>query len=51
MTYEDNRDWPSYNDRLVRRGWFYRHTDFLKQWNEELQAMNKGKKRSPLYLS
>lgn len=43
MTYEDNRDWPSYNDRLVRRGWFYLHTDFLKQWDGELRAMNEGK--------
>ena len=47
MTYEDNRDWPSYNDRLVRRGWFYLHTDFLKQWDEELRAMNKGKNGRP----
>jgi hypothetical protein len=47
MTYEDNRDWVLYNDRLVRRGWFYLHTDFLKQWDEELRAMNKGKNGRP----
>jgi len=47
MVYEDTRDWPLYNDRLVRRGWFYLHTDFLKQWDEELRIMNKGKNGRP----
>ncbi|MCX6677636.1 MAG: IS5/IS1182 family transposase, partial [Methanothrix sp.] len=23
MTYEDNRDWPKYNEILVKRGEFY----------------------------
>jgi hypothetical protein len=23
MTYEDKRNWPEYNEQLVRRGWFY----------------------------
>jgi len=47
MVYEDTRDWPLYNDRLVRRGWFYLNTDFLKQWDEELRIMNKGKNGRP----
>lgn len=47
MPYEDNRDWPSYNDRLVKRGWFYLHTDFLNNWDKELKAMNKGKNGRP----
>lgn len=30
MTYEDKRDWREYNERLVKRGWFYLSTDFVK---------------------
>ncbi len=47
MTYEDNRNWPAYNERLVKRGWFYLSTDFLKNWNKELKGMNRGKNGRP----
>jgi len=47
MTYEDNRNWPAYNEKLVKRGWFYLSTDFLKNWNKELKGMNKGKNGRP----
>lgn len=47
MTYKDNRNWPEYNAKLVKRGWFYLSTDFLKQWDAELKSMNKGKNGRP----
>lgn len=47
MVYEDKRNWPEYNDKLVRRGWFYLSTDFLEHWDEELENMNRGKNGRP----
>ena len=47
MVYEDTRNWPEYNSKLVKRGWFYLSTDFLKQWDDELKVMNKGKNGRP----
>jgi hypothetical protein len=41
MIGEDNRDWPEYNEQLVRRGWFYLCTDFVENWDKELEKMNK----------
>jgi hypothetical protein len=47
MTYEDNRNWPEYNEQLVRRGWFYLCSDFVENWDEELKKMNKHKNGHP----
>jgi hypothetical protein len=47
MTYEDNRDWPEYNEQLVRRGWFYLSADFVENWDVELKKMNKHKNGHP----
>jgi hypothetical protein len=47
MVYEDKRNWPEYNDQLVRRGWFYLSTGFLEHWDEELKNMNRGKNGRP----
>lgn len=47
MVYEDRRNWPEYNERLVRRGWFYLCTDFVNNWDEELEKMNKNKNGRP----
>ena len=47
MTYQDKRDWREYNEHLVKRGWFYLSTDFVKNWDEELKKMNKSKNGRP----
>lgn len=43
----DKRNWPEYNEKLVKRGWFYLSTDFVKNWDKELKKMNKGKTGRP----
>lgn len=47
MHYKDKRNWPEYNEQLVRRGWFYLSTDYVKNWDEELKKMNKHKNGHP----
>jgi len=47
MSCEDKRDWPEYNEHLVKRGWFYLSTDFVKNWDKELKKMNKSKNGRP----
>lgn len=41
--YEDKRDWPNYNETLVKRGELYLSLDFLETWSLDLQCMNQGK--------
>jgi hypothetical protein len=41
--YEDKRDWPEYNEKLVRRGELYFAFEFLDSWEEDLAQMNGGK--------
>lgn len=41
--YEDKRDWPEYNEKLVRRGELYFSFEFLDSWAEDLAQMNDGK--------
>lgn len=41
--YEDKRDWPEYNEKLVRRGELYFAFDFLDSWTRDLAQMNDGK--------
>lgn len=33
-------NWQEYNERLVRRRWFYLCTDFLDELSEEPRSMN-----------
>ncbi|MDM7913022.1 MAG: IS5 family transposase [Methanotrichaceae archaeon] len=47
MVENDNRNWPEYNERLVKRGWFYLSLDFVEGWDEELKVMNKRKNGRP----
>ncbi len=41
------RNWKEYNEKLVRRGEVYISLDFLENWDEELEKMNKGKVGRP----
>lgn len=41
------RDWKSYNEKLVKRGEFYINPKFLSVWNDEIKEMNFGKEGSP----
>ena len=47
MINTDNRNCPEYNEKLVKRGWFYLSTDFVKNWDKELKKMNKRKNGRP----
>jgi hypothetical protein len=47
MVKNDNRDWPEYNEQLVKRGWFYLSLDFVEWWDKELKIMNKRKNGRP----
>ncbi len=41
---KDKRNWKEYNEQLVVRGMFYLELEFVKNWNRELEEMNKGKR-------
>jgi hypothetical protein len=43
----DNRDWPDYNEQLVKRGEYLLDLDWVKGWNKELQKMNRDKLGRP----
>ena len=45
--YVDNRNWPEYNEQLVVRGKFYLDFSFVRNWDKELERMNKGKEGAP----
>ena len=47
MIYIDNRDWPEYNAKLVRRGKFYLDLSCVKNWGRELREMNRKKRGAP----
>jgi len=40
-------DWPSYNEKLVKRGEFYLDVRFVRTWHKELAAMNAKKRGRP----
>lgn len=42
--YRDQRDWPRYNDALVLRGEFCLDLLPLRQWDQELAVMNRGRR-------
>lgn len=39
----DNRDWPDYNNQLVKRGEYFLDLDWVRGWDDELAEMNKNK--------
>ena len=41
------RDWKTYNQELVRRGELLIDLAFLESWDQELKAMNRGKRGKP----
>ncbi len=41
--YEDKRNWPEYNEKLVASGMFYLDFNLFKDWDKELEQMNKNK--------
>lgn len=45
--YEDKRDWPEYNQKLIKRGEFYINPSFLETWLVEIKEMNHGKVGQP----
>lgn len=47
MRYKDKREWPEYNDKLIKRGEFYLSLDFVDSWDTELERMNYGKRGRP----
>jgi hypothetical protein len=46
-TFIDRRNWPIYNEQLVKRGEYFLDFDFVMNWNEELIKMNKKKIGAP----
>lgn len=49
MTYKDQRNWPEYNQKLVKRGEFYINPSFLANWINEVKRMNVGKIGQPYF--
>ena len=45
--YIDTRDWPVYNEQLVKRGEYLLDFDWVESWDEELEKMNKNKPGHP----
>ena len=45
--YEDNRDWPKYNEQLVKRGEYFLDLEWVKTWDHELEKMNRNKVGHP----
>ncbi len=46
-SYFDRRDWPAYNEQLVKRGEYLLDLGFVDNWEEELTLMNLGKRGAP----
>ena len=45
--YEDTRNWPEYNEQLVRRGTLYLSLEFVAQWDQLVSQENAGKRGHP----
>mgnify|MGYP001614707832 CR=1 FL=1 len=43
------RNWPDYNEKLIKRGVYYINPKFLENWNEEVRQMNAGKIGNPYF--
>jgi len=42
--YVDNRNWKEYHEELILQGEFFFNSDFLENWNKELDEMNTSKR-------
>jgi len=47
MKKKQKRDWKEYNDQLVKRGELLVDLDFVENWEDELEVMNRGKRGKP----
>jgi hypothetical protein len=45
--YVDKRNWKIYHEELILQGEFFFDLQFLEEWNNEVEEMNKGKRGSP----
>jgi hypothetical protein len=45
--YEDTRNWPEYNEQLVRCGTLYLLLEFVEQWDQLVSPENAGKRGHP----
>jgi hypothetical protein len=45
--FRDKRDWRAYNEELVVRGEFLLECGWVESWDDELAAMNEGKRGKP----
>ena len=45
--FEDHRDWPVYNEQLVKRSECLIDLDWVIGWNDELENMNENKRGHP----
>jgi hypothetical protein len=45
--YFDMRNWPKYNEQLVKRGEFFLDLEWVKYWDKELALMNQNKRGRP----
>lgn len=46
-THLDRRQWPIYNEQLVKRGEYFLDTNFVENWQGELYIMNRKKRGAP----
>jgi len=49
IKYADNRNWPVYNQKLIKRGEYLINPEFLEVWNMEVKDMNAGKVGEPYF--
>jgi hypothetical protein len=47
--YKDTRNWPEYNEQLVRRGTLYLSLEFVEQWDQLVGDLNWGKRGHPFH--
>jgi len=45
--YNDTRNWPEYNEQLVKRGTLYLSLEFVEQWDQLVNQENTGKRGHP----
>jgi len=51
IPYNDRRNWPEYNEQLVKRGTPNLSLEFVEPWDQSVGHLNRGKTRSSLHLS
>ena len=45
--YKDTRNWSEYNEQLVKRGTLYLSLEFVEQWDQVVNDLNRGKRGHP----